>query len=313
MRAVVPISEMTRRIPEAGRIRIGQKVGPKGAPKAISEFRFTSHDSAAIGQIAALYGGTVAPWSDPKAADGQYEVKTDAAEIRVVLPPDPLGGTPIYELWGGGGCERRCDGVTAQVMQAGPEGPEPTDVPCICTAQQAMACKVTTRLSVILPEIRFAGVWRLDTKGWNAAQELPGMVDMIQSAMAQGLPYATLAIKHRVSVVAGRTKKFLVPVLGTAATIEQLASGSANVSGALNAGTAALPPGDDEITDAELIDDDVISAEDAARLTELINRGGNDTLKGWRAKFGVPPAELPLELLAEADDWLSDLAAEPTS
>ena len=281
MRAVVPISEMTRRIPEAGRIRIGQKVGPKGAPKAISEFRFTSHDSAAIGQIAALYGGTVAPWSDPKAADGQYEVKTDAAEIRVVLPPDPLGGTPIYELWGGGGCERRCDGVTAQVMQAGPEGPEPTDVPCICTAQQAM--------------------------------ERPGVVDMIQSAVAQGLPYAPLAIKHRVSGVAGRTKKFLVPVLGTAATIEQLASGSANVSGALNAGTAALPPGDDEITDAELIDDDIISAEDAARLTELINRGGNDTLKGWRAKFGVPPAELPLELLAEADDWLSDLATEPTS
>lgn len=279
-RQIVPIADLTRRIPEAGRIRTGKKQGNR--PTAIGEFRFTSHDRTALEQIAALYGGTVNPWSDPKAADGQYEVITDAPEIRVVLPPDPLGGTPIYEMWGGGGCERRCDGVTCQKWQAGPDGPEQVDVPCICSARDEMACKPITRLCVILPEVRFAGVWRLDTKSWNAAQELPGMVDTIRLLQDGGLPYATLSLKHRRSVVAGKTSKFLVPVLGVASSIEELAAGTANV-GSLGAGgpeapalgdgrpvVAELPPErpaapvvdvtppadpDDEIIDAEIVDD----------------------------------------------------------
>lgn len=226
-RAIVPISQLSRRLPEAGRIRIGKKNGNR--PVAIGEFRFTSHDRAALDQLAAMYGGTVKPWSDPKAAEGQFEVITDATEIRIVLPPDPLGGSPIYEMWGGGGCERRCDGVTCEVMVAGPEGPEPTEVPCKCDAAGEMSCKVTTRLCVVIPEIRFAGVWRLDTKSWNAAQELPGMVDMIQAAQAQGMPYANLAVRHRRSVVAGKTSKFMVPVLGVPVSIEQLTAGEGNL------------------------------------------------------------------------------------
>lgn len=276
-RAIVPIADLTRRIPEAGRIRTGKKAGNR--PTAIGEFRFTSHDRTALEQIAKLYGGTVQPWSDPKAADGQYEVLTDAPEIRVVLPPDPLGGTPIYEMWGGGGCERRCDGVTCQRWQTGPDGPEQVDVACICAERDEMACKPITRLCVILPEVRFAGVWRLDTKSWNAAQELPGMVDMVRRLQDGGLPYATLSLKHRRSVVAGKTSKFLVPVLGVASSIEELAAGSANV-GSLGAGgpdapalpaevherPVVLPPApvvdvapptdpDDEIIDAEILDE----------------------------------------------------------
>lgn len=239
-RAVVPIADMARRVPEAGRIRIGQK-SERGAPKAIGEFRFTSHDRTAVEQIAALYGGVVGDWSDPKAAAGQYEVCTSATEIKVVLPPDPLGGTPLYEMWSGAGCERRCDGVTATTQQTGPDGLEPVDVPCICSAQGALACKVTTHLSVILPEVRFAGVWRLTTKSWNAAQELPGMVDMIREAQGAGMQYATLAIKHRRSTSLGQTRKFLVPVLGVDATVEQLAAGSTRLSALPSPNAPALP------------------------------------------------------------------------
>jgi hypothetical protein len=168
MRAIVPITQMHRRIPEAGRIRFGVKTAK--AMKAIDTFRFTSHDEAALGQVAALYGGTVVPWSDPKAAPGQFEVITTASEIKIILPPDPLGGTPIYERWGGGGCERRCDGITCGTLTQGPDGIETVEVDCICTAKGEMGCDVHTRLSVMLAGVRFGGTWRLDTKSWNAAQ-----------------------------------------------------------------------------------------------------------------------------------------------
>ncbi len=313
-RTIVPIAQLTRRLPEAGRIRIGKKNGTR--PTAIGEFRFTSHDETALEQIAALYGGTVRPWSDPKAAEGQHEVITDADEIRIVLPPDPLGGTPIYEMWSGGGCERRCDGLTCQKWQTGPDGPEPVDVPCVCAERGEVGCKPVTRLCVILPEVRFAGVWRLDTKSWNAAQELPGMVDMIQQQQSNGLPYGTMAIRHRRSVIAGKTSKFLVPVLGVGASIEQLAAGAANLGG-LGAGggavaeigpgpTTSTPPADalpaaaaerpapahhdpdDDVVEAEVIDDDPV---DTAVIQARIDRLGSDEKKdltAWWRQQGIP-------------------------
>lgn len=264
MRSVVPIANLQRRIPEAGRIRTGEKAGK--AMKALSTFRFTSHDEEALGQVAALYGGTVKAWSDPKAAPGQFEVVTQATEIRVVLPPDPLGGSPIYELWSGGGCQRRCDGVQATVLQQGPDGLEPNTVGCMCAAAGEMSCRVITRLNVILPEARFVGVWRLDTKSWNAAQEMPGMVDMIQGLQATGLQHAVLALKQRRSTDRGETHKFIVPMLGIPDTVEALVTG-ANRLGALRPAEVerpALAPAeapaieaapDDDVVDAELVDE----------------------------------------------------------
>lgn len=299
-RAVVPIANIARRIPEAGRIRIGDKVaaGKGERPRAIDTFRFTSHDSEALGQITEMYGGAVIPWSDPKAADGQFQVITAASEIRVVLPPDPLGTTPIYELWGGGGCDRRCDGLTAAVLVAGPEGKEPADVPCICTAKGAMECSVVTRLNVILPEVRFAGVWRLDTKSWNAAQEMPGMVDLIQSMQVRGLSYATLSIKHRRSVAGGQTRKFLVPMLGTPASVEQIALGANQLGSALPsaaplaeigaaedddaplATVTAIPIADDGIIDAEVIHEPEWQPPTAGSMRKLMATLGGIGVKG---------------------------------
>ena len=296
---VVPISNLARRIPEAGRIRTGVKSGK--AMKALPNFRFTSHDEEALGQIAGMYGGEVKPWSDPKAAAGQFEVVTEAPEIRVVLPPDPLGGTPVYELWGGGGCERRCDGLQAAVLQQGPDGLENVQVPCLCDAQGALSCKVITRLCVILPEVRFAGVWRLDTKSMNAAQELPGMVDMIRTMQTEGLAYATLALKHRRSVTAGETHRFIVPQLGIPASIEALAAGGQRLgslptanAGELEAGevsdSPALTSPDDEIHDAEIVDDE-ITMDTLARLLEVTNALDDDTrgdLRVWVDSKGWP-------------------------
>lgn len=289
MRPIIPLSQLSRRLPEAGRIRTGVKVaGEKNGkkfdrPNAIDTFRFTSSDQEAIGQVAAIYGGTPRPWKGSP-TPGQWEVITEAAEIAVVLPPDPLGGTPLYEAWTGGGCSRRCDGVTCSIVQQGVDGPELEEVDCLCSAKGERLCTPHTRLSVILPDVRFAGTWRYESaKSWQVAQELPGMVDLIQSLQDRGLTRALLAIEHRKSVTAGETHRYTIPVLRVADTLDALASGAARVNGlgagstapALGAGSSegdavetepagsdgavgngsGHPSDDEDIVDAEVVDD----------------------------------------------------------
>src|SRR6476646_10311252 len=93
-----PLADRPRRMPEHGRIRIGQKVD-KGRPEKLAAFRFTSADAEAIKQIASLYGGEARPWIDAP-TKGQWEVFTTVNQIDVVLPPAPLGDGLVYERWG---------------------------------------------------------------------------------------------------------------------------------------------------------------------------------------------------------------------
>jgi hypothetical protein len=150
-----------------------------------------------------------------------------------------------------------------------------------------MSCKPRTRLSLILPEIRFGGVWRLDSGSWNAAQEMPGMVDLIQSLQERGLTRGLLALKHRRSVAAGETHRYIVPVLGVDETLNALASGQAQV-GSLPSSVGELGTGDeqpyadvvvpesgpsadpdDEPVDAELVDD--FASMDKRALVSALN------------------------------------------
>lgn len=224
-RAVVRVADFGRRLPEAGRIRFGEK-GSRGEPRKLDVFRFTSRDEAAIGEIAALYGGTAEPWS---AQPGQWQVKTAAKEIPIVLPPDPLRGTPIYELWAGGGVLRRCDGEVCFMPRQTDTGAELVEQPCVCAANGTLECKPITRLTVLLPEIKFGGGWRIESNGWNAAQELPGMVEMIQVLQERGLTRATLALEARTSKLGGKTRNFMVPVLRPAVSVDAILSGEGTV------------------------------------------------------------------------------------
>lgn len=255
-----PLSDMSLRLPEAGRIRLGEK--GTNRPRAIPNFRFTSRDETALQQVAARYGGTVMPWRDRSVAAGQYELRTSAAEIEVALPPDPISVN--YELWSQGGNQRRCDGETCALVSAGPEGPEIHDVPCVCYGAQEMTCKLKVRLSVLLPDIRFTGTWRLETGSNNAAHELPGMVEIIQK-MAPGLQRAILRIEQRKEVRFGKTKNFQVPVLGLDHTPTELAQGAARVGALPEAPTPlALVPGaesdglgDEDIAEGEIVDEHI--------------------------------------------------------
>ncbi len=243
---VTPIKEMGRP-PEQGRIRYGIKTmsqSGKTIPRSITKFRFTSSDVTALDQIAQLYGGTVRPWQD-----GQSEVVSSSEEIAIVLPPNPLGDGPVYELWKSGGCVRRCDGITAWVPAAHPEGSELLEVPCLCDEKQNLECKPTTRLSVILPEVRFGGVWRLDCKGWHGTNELPAMVSTVQQLQGQGLSRAYLALEKRKK----GSKQWVVPVIRLGATPNQLMQ--AREAGVLEAETQPKELGScatEEVWDGEI-------------------------------------------------------------
>lgn len=325
-RPVIPVRSLGMRLPDAGRIRIGIKVptsNGKSRPEKIDRFRFTSQDRTALDQVAAVCGGQVVEWKDPKAAPGQWQVITDARELRIALPPDPLGNTPIYELWSGGGCQRRCDGETCEMLTQGRDGLDLQQVACICDRKGALECKLHTRLSVLLPDVRFTGTWRLDTKSHNAALELPGMVDLIRSLQDRGIVRATLRVEWRKQVAAGQTKDFAVPVLGVDQSLDQLAAGHARLTqldaapqtaGELEAGPsepdAPVTPGpfdtDDDVIDAEVVD----GAIDQAAVTALVgglNAAPPEARREWRNRFGCSPAELPQDRLDEAVEFVNGL------
>ena len=221
-----PLSQMGGRPQEHGRIRFGMK-GPKGAPKSLKTWRFTSADKHAIEELAKAYGGTVAAWHEAKAnPQDQWEVITTSRSIDVMLPPDSL--TVWYELWGGKGCLRRCNGETTQALTSNPNEPL-VDVPCICNQNGYMECKPKSRLKVLLPQIRMAGFWRMETNSWNAVEELSAMEQALSQMQAYGILYARLTL-HEQST-AGGTRKYVIPRLEFNETSQALIDGASTAVG----------------------------------------------------------------------------------
>jgi recombination directionality factor gp3-like protein len=214
----VPLLDLQVRFRELGRIRAGEK-GPKGEPRKRSTWRITSASQALLEQAAALpeIGGTVREWKDAP-DEGYYELLAETDRLDVMIPPVADAGALIsqwYELWSGGGCVRRCDGIN-EALSGGP---------CICDAEER-ACTPTTRLSVMIPKLGGIGVWRLDTGGINAALELPGAFGLIvKAADGQFMP-AVLRLEQRSSKKEGTTRRYVVPVLDMEqASILELVSG----------------------------------------------------------------------------------------
>lgn len=199
--AIKPII-LQRRLAEVGRIRIGQVVPTKNGkvrPAKLDRLRFTSASKELVEKVAAAYGGEVAEWTPQGGGAQQWEVITTTSRVPVVIPPQAV--TQFMELWSGGGVQRRCDGETELR----------SDSPCICAAEDRMLCKPTTRLSVMLRDIEGLGVWRLESKGWNAAAELPGTADFL--AQHGGYIPAFLYLKAVRQVTDGETRDFMVPAL----------------------------------------------------------------------------------------------------
>lgn len=186
------IKTLQSRLTQVGVIRLGQQLlskNNKPYPSKLETLRFTSASKSLIDAVAAAYGGEVKAWKGPSGPE--WEVITGAKEIPVLVPPQRID--PNLEHWGNGFRDRMCDGETEMIRQQ----------PCFCAAAQAAGkpfgprdiCKPTTRMSLMLAEIPSLGTWKLESKGWNAAAELPTLAASIESA-PQPIP-ARLEVQKR--------------------------------------------------------------------------------------------------------------------
>lgn len=199
----MPILDIQTRARELGRIRLGQVVktgNGKTRPEKIDRFRFTSYSRELLDEVAKLYGGTVAVWNPQGGGAAGFEVLTDAKRVPILVPPQPV--TQWYELWSGGGCQRRCDGTTEVI----------SDKQCMCSPEpEARECKPTTRLNVMLRDVPGLGVWRLESHGYYAAVELPAVAEFLAST--RGYVPAALVLEERVSKRGGQTRRYMVPAI----------------------------------------------------------------------------------------------------
>lgn len=244
----MPIKDLQQQQAQVGRIRLGHKVaGQKGErPEKLDRFRFTSPQRSLIDAVAGMYGGKVEPWDNDGKAE--WQVTSTATALRVLIPPRPV--TQWYELWSGAGCQRRCDGETETI--SGDACKCPLDaMERAELAGKGKACKATTRLKVMLPDVPGLGVWRLDSHGFYAAIELPSTAEFLGAVTDQGgYIRATLALEPRTVKRPGQgIRSFFVPALHVEMTPEQLIAGAGTaIAGtaarALQAGaSAAAPPG----------------------------------------------------------------------
>jgi len=248
------VLDIQRRGQQIGRLRIGQQVAVikdgkdtgKTRPARLDTFRFTTGSRATAQAIAALYGGEIRDWS------GEFEVITSKSEIGVTVPPRDEVISQWYEMWSKGGCQRRCDSRREQISGGPclcPHAEDPSDADEV--ARKALersdlaklnppqACKLVTRISVMIPDLPGLGIFRLDTGSYYAAVEIGDSAALMQVARDRGvfLP-AILRIEHRQRVAGGQTKKFPVPVLEVLATFRDLATGAIERAGV----AAQLPP-----------------------------------------------------------------------
>jgi hypothetical protein len=237
---ITKLSEMEYHPPEQGRLRFGKKGrarNGKEIPVAIDKWRFTSPDKEAIEQVAAVYGGSVQPWNEQAAAiKNQWEVVTETSVIDCWIQPDSYD--QIREEWAGGLCVRRCDGETCDLTyKSGPLRGQP----CQCAQEgkdDSTACKWKTRVSLIIPQVKFGGTWRLESSSEHFAREAPGMIDMISRLQTAGLASCEVRLTWRSQVTPQGVKHFPVPQFGLPATPVQLVTGAA----AIGAGTPAPQP-----------------------------------------------------------------------
>jgi hypothetical protein len=305
-----PLLDVQQRSRELGRLRIGAKTvtdGGKERPTKLDAFRFTTNSPTVARHVADTYGGQARPWEGGTQA---WEVFTEATSFDVMVPAGELALSQWHELWDAGGCKRRCDGVTESLTQ----------VPCLCPppgpdrlalSQQGQACKPTTRVNVILPDIPDIGVWRFESHGYYAAVEIGGTAELLSRARDAGqIVPAALRLEQRSRTSGGQTKRYPVVVLEVKVTLRELLEG---------AGTdirQSLPPAPTPRAAIEAAARPVRpTAEDAQGLYELavaatsreqlVELGKEARAKGWMDAY-VADADGVQEPLLQAFQSLAE-------
>lgn len=261
----MPMKDLQRRAAKAGRIRTGISVVKNGKqrPEKLTRFLLTTEARHIADAITEVYGGQVEPYKPMGGAQKGWQVLVGIDELPVAVPPGQQVISQWWEMWTGGGLQRRCDGETASVWGGG-KGEQRG--PCLCptdlsdraaaAAQRTpAACRPSTRVSLILPDIPGTGVFMVESHGLYAAQELGGVAELMAKASGAGvmLP-ALLRLEQREGVRRPdeTTNKFAVPVLHLQNSIRELAAmAEAGPSAsqlppapqrAITAGSPAAPP-----------------------------------------------------------------------
>jgi hypothetical protein len=216
-----PILDLQRREMEAGRVRFGNKVGNR--PNRLDHPLLTSPDKELVETVAAAYGSDVSPWPG---GEGQWQAEIEA-DLRVLVPVSPEVCSQFWERWSGGGCMRRCDGITDQI----------NDAPCDCdkTADKR-ACSATTRITVLLPETGDAR-WRIETKSLYAAIELPASLERAQGEKTGEVIPGVLSVEQR----PGKKGKVPVPVIRLNKTPGDMVSPGSGDGGARPSPARTIP------------------------------------------------------------------------
>ena len=231
---------MQRSLVEVGRLRMGEKIQTENGvrPSKLDKWRLTSRDRARLEAAAEIYGGTVQEWGD------EWELYSGSSALDIAVAPGQAI-TQYMEHWGQqhpkthkgpnpGICLRRCDGQTELK----------TDSPCICATEDRELCKAQTRLSVALTRVAGVGVWRLDTKGWNAGRELLGVVEMLEVLAASRRPVpARLRLDARTSKTERGTFHFVVPVIDIDVSLEKVLASVGSADHFTPVPVAELPAG----------------------------------------------------------------------
>lgn len=225
----MPIEDLPSRLRELGRLRMGEKaIGKNGKPYPVKRntWRFTSQSAELLGVVSERYGGEVEDWPEAPGQGRFFQVKTEAKSIPVLIP---VGNSlsQFYEFWSADGCTRRCTGKVNVIDES----------PCVCPSDisermeaasgtKPTACKPTTRLNVMLPDVPDLGYWRLEAHGYQAAIELPGAlaqyVGLAKVYAGPGADLDELILRAELMIEERSTKKpgqppahFVVPVIRT--------------------------------------------------------------------------------------------------
>lgn len=316
------ILTLQRQARELGRLRAGvteMKVingKEKTFPVRSKTWILTTHQRDYLDAAAELWGGTVEEWTPQGNGAKAWRLITDTESIDAILPPgDPL--SQHYEMWSKGGCQRRCDGETEQLAQK----------PCLCLAQFGEefhlqkpedACRPHTRLNVILPDIPDLGVWRMESKGFYAANEIAASIDLIRSATGGAVMVPIrLRIEPRKRVAQGKTKQFPVIVVEIrGATAGQILSGAApqaalsngNVNSRLALDAAESNPNREQVGAQVLTAILVLKAAESCKNVEQVRRLWADA-----ARDGVLTDEVKQALTAKGAEFTTPAAAEPVA
>lgn len=180
-RRITSVVEQQHRLRELGRIRFGDRRQPKRPGQPLEFARVSSTNMDVVEAIADVYGGTATPWQRDEGGAPEWDVKTERP-LAIAVPPGIEAYTSAYESWAKGFLTVRCDGAMCQYRQKG----RWVERPCVCEQRgqdfDERPCKRTTRMTVMVLGVPILGVFRVETHGYHASEELPATLTLLQQS-----------------------------------------------------------------------------------------------------------------------------------